>query len=76
MNGNQGLEALAALCGGQSDAPTEEARRANKNSSGEWPAAELGTSSQGTQQQQPAQASVMQSTTRHNPSDNQHQTSR
>jgi hypothetical protein len=26
MKGNQGLEALAALCGGQSDAPTESAR--------------------------------------------------
>lgn len=27
MNGNQGLEALAALCGGQSDVPTEAGRR-------------------------------------------------
>ena len=29
MKGNQGLEALAALCGGQSDAPTEEAAALN-----------------------------------------------
>lgn len=30
MKGSQGLEALAALCGGQKDAPTEEARAAGR----------------------------------------------
>lgn len=30
MKGNQGLEALAALCGGQSDAPTEDGRNVNR----------------------------------------------
>lgn len=29
MKGNQGLEALAALCGGQSDVPTEDGRAAH-----------------------------------------------
>jgi hypothetical protein len=71
MKGNQGLEALAALCGGQTDAPTEIARRANK--SREEAVAQLGTSSHGTQQSQPAQASVLQPSQRQNPSANQQQ---
>ena len=35
MKGNQGLEALAALCGGQSDAPTEDTRGTSHVGGGE-----------------------------------------
>ena len=55
MKGNQGLEALAALCGGQNDAPTEEARAAGRVAS------QSGDSSQQSQDSTRDQLSSQQS---------------
>lgn len=68
MKGNQGLEALAALCGGQSDAPTDDSRRSNNrgSKSAETSAASRTSSSNG-QQAQATQDSALQQALRQTP---------
>ena len=73
MKGNQGLEALAALCGGQSDAPTEESRALNSlrgtQANESATVAALGTSGQ-ARQPQSNQESALQQAQRQNPLSN------
>lgn len=61
MKGNQGLEALAALCGGQTDAPTDQARGSSSSAS-----EVVSSGSRGAQAQQ-SQSSVLQQGQRQNP---------
>jgi hypothetical protein len=66
MKGNQGLEALAALCGGQSDAPTEDGRAAHhlgaqSGNSSALTAALTSALSSSSQQSQTNQDAVRQS---------------
>lgn len=69
MKGNQGLEALAALCGGQSDVPTEG--RVQNRDAAAAPANKNGSNSVGAQHQQVPQDASLQSSQRQTPMPNQ-----
>ena len=64
MKGNQGLEALAALCGGQTDAPTDQARGSSSSAS---EVVSSGSRGAQAQQSQSFQDSVLQQGQRQNP---------